>query len=172
MRSIARWAPSCHSRWTGFRRMFHLLWLGSKLSWESFLASLVRECWCCHYRESPCFVLEVPSLLRQNYPDCISDPRRGERSVDSHSRIILSRQRSDGSLLQNHIYRVLRQHAQNVPRFPAGPKWVPPAHSHLTPTYLFVNRKRQRLKQSFPVTGTFGSSSLSGLPGPSSPSSQ
>ena len=86
-----------------------------------------------YFCESLCFVLELPSLLRQNYPDCISDPGRGERFVDSHSRIVISRQRANESLIWSRVHSALRQHAE---RILLGQGTFRAAPSHSTPTHL------------------------------------
>jgi hypothetical protein len=49
----------------------------------------------------------VTDFVMQSYLDRVSDPGRGERSRDPHSRTVLSRQRADESLIWNYVYRAL-----------------------------------------------------------------
>ena len=76
------------SRSTGSRRNVSPSLARFKISWEGFVASRERV-------EDAGRVISVASFVSlfcarssvtvwQSYPDCISDPGRGERSVDSH----------------------------------------------------------------------------------------
>ena len=120
-----------------------------------------------YFRESLCFVLELPSLLRRNSPDCIPDPGRGERSVDSHSRTVISRQRANESLIWSHIHSVLRQHAEHVPRVPLGQGTFHAAPSHPTPTHL-RQQEAQNTETAILLNWNIWVME-SGLPSPSSP---
>ena len=114
-----------------------------------------------------CARASVTVGLRWNYPDCLSDPGRGERFVDSHSRIVISRQRANESLIWSRIHSALRQHAEHVPRVPLGQGTFHAAHSHPTPTHL-----RQQEVQNTETAILWNLNVWvmeSGLPGPSSP---
>ena len=88
-----------------------------KLSWESFVASLVREWKTLNVLSAlllSCVIFYlcardlVTEFARQSYPDRVPDSGRGERSVDAHGCFVLSSQRADESLIWNCIYRALR----------------------------------------------------------------
>ena len=75
--------------------------------------------------------------MRQSYLDRVSNPGRGEQSVESHNRIALSHQHPGELHIRNHLHRALRQRAQRIPRVSLGRGTSHTAHSHLTPTHLF-----------------------------------
>ena len=114
-----------------------------------------------------CARASVTVGLRWNYPDCLSDPGRGERSVDSHSRTVISRQRANESLIWSRIHSALRQHAEHVPRVPLGQGTPHAAPSHPTPTHL-RQQEAQNTETAILLNWNLWVME-SGVPGPSSP---
>ena len=98
-------------------------------------------------------MLEVPSLLRQSYPYCISDPERGGRSIDPHCALV-------GALISLSFGIVYIVRLDNMRSMCHVYRWaeVRPMLPTLTQLPLISVNKEQH-KQKRPYSGAYGPSS-------------